>query len=214
MKIYQVEELVGITRKNIRFYEEQGLLSPGRNPENGYRDYSLADVRLLEKIKLLRKLSVPIEEIRLLEQGKLDLPESLERQIGRLEKEQQAAELMKDFCTKIKAGAAGLDALDAASYLQEIKEHEKGGTVFLDIEKEDVERKKKSGALLAAAVVCALMLLGLAGTVLACITEPDALIPMLVVALTIVCAIAGTIFAVIQRIQEINKGEEYEARKY
>ena len=29
MKIQQVEELVGITKKNIRFYEEQGLLSQG-----------------------------------------------------------------------------------------------------------------------------------------------------------------------------------------
>ena len=37
MKINQVEQLVGITKKNIRFYEEQGLLSPGRNRENGYR---------------------------------------------------------------------------------------------------------------------------------------------------------------------------------
>ena len=27
MKIKQVEELVGITRKNIRFYEDQGLLN-------------------------------------------------------------------------------------------------------------------------------------------------------------------------------------------
>ncbi|MBO7135160.1 MAG: MerR family transcriptional regulator, partial [Spirochaetaceae bacterium] len=32
MKIYQVEELVGITKKNIRFYEDQGLLCPSRNP--------------------------------------------------------------------------------------------------------------------------------------------------------------------------------------
>ena len=34
MKIKQVEELVGITRKNIRFYEEQGLLNVER-AENG-----------------------------------------------------------------------------------------------------------------------------------------------------------------------------------
>ena len=34
MKIKQVEELVGITRKNIRFYEEQGLLNVEREPEN------------------------------------------------------------------------------------------------------------------------------------------------------------------------------------
>lgn len=43
MKIKQVEELVGITSKNIRFYEEQGLLQP-RRTENGYRDYRTEDV--------------------------------------------------------------------------------------------------------------------------------------------------------------------------
>ena len=95
MKIYQVEELVGITKKNIRFYEEQKLLCPKRNPENDYREYSLADVRQLEKIKLLRKLSVPIEEIRLLENGKMSLTQSMNHQIERIEKEQESAEVMK-----------------------------------------------------------------------------------------------------------------------
>ena len=54
MKINEVEALVGITKKNIRFYEEQGLLSPRRNSENGYRDYGEADVAALRQIKLLR----------------------------------------------------------------------------------------------------------------------------------------------------------------
>ncbi len=48
MKIKQVEELVGITRKNIRFYEEQGLLNVAR-AENGYREYHQADVDRLRK---------------------------------------------------------------------------------------------------------------------------------------------------------------------
>ena len=38
MKINEVEALAGITKKNIRFYEEQGLLSPRRNADNGYRE--------------------------------------------------------------------------------------------------------------------------------------------------------------------------------
>ena len=38
VKIKQVEELVGITSKNIRFYESQGLLTPER-ADNGYREY-------------------------------------------------------------------------------------------------------------------------------------------------------------------------------
>ena len=54
MKIKQVEELVGITRKNIRFYEDQGLLNVER-AENGYREYHQADVIRLQEIKLFRK---------------------------------------------------------------------------------------------------------------------------------------------------------------
>ena len=63
MKINEVETRVGITKKNIRFYEEKGLLNPERNSENGYREYSDEDVAMLQKIKLLRQLSIPIEEI-------------------------------------------------------------------------------------------------------------------------------------------------------
>ena len=59
MKINQVEELTGITKKNIRFYEEQKLISPQRNPGNGYREYSMEDVKQLSRIKLLRKLGIP-----------------------------------------------------------------------------------------------------------------------------------------------------------
>ena len=64
MKINEVEALAGISKKNIRFYEEQGLLSPRRNSENGYRDYGENEVEVLRRIKVLRKLGVPIEEIR------------------------------------------------------------------------------------------------------------------------------------------------------
>ena len=122
MKIYQVEELVGITKKNIRFYEDEGLLTPERNPENGYRDYTLKDVRQLERIKLLRKLSIPIEEIRLLQQGKLSFSESMNRQIERLEKEQHTAEMIKDFCTKLKGEIEDAESIDAHKYLSEMNE--------------------------------------------------------------------------------------------
>ena len=58
MKINEVEAAVGVTKKNIRFYEEEGLITPGREPGNGYRSYSQADVERLRRIKLLRKLDV------------------------------------------------------------------------------------------------------------------------------------------------------------
>ena len=69
LKINEVEALVGITKKNIRFYEEQGLLAPSRNAENGYRNYGEAEVAQLRQIKVLRKLGVPMEEIRKMQAG-------------------------------------------------------------------------------------------------------------------------------------------------
>ena len=87
MKINEVEQQVNITKKNIRFYEQQGLLNPRRNTENGYRDYSKEDVDELKKIKLLRKLSLPLEEIRKIQKGDLTLSDALQRQVILLERE-------------------------------------------------------------------------------------------------------------------------------
>lgn len=73
MKINEVEQAVGITKKNIRFYEQQGLLNPSRNASNGYRDYTDEDVNVLRQIKLLRKLGIPIEDIKKLQNNYLTL---------------------------------------------------------------------------------------------------------------------------------------------
>ena len=51
MKINEVEQAIGITKKNIRFYEQEGLLNPSRNLSNGYRDYSEEDLETLRQIK-------------------------------------------------------------------------------------------------------------------------------------------------------------------
>ena len=39
MKIKDAEKLTGIPSANIRFYEKEGLLLPGRNSQNNYREY-------------------------------------------------------------------------------------------------------------------------------------------------------------------------------
>ena len=63
MKVKDVEELLQLTRANIRFYEKEGLLNPQRN-ENGYRTYSEEDIEQLKKIILFRKLGVPVQDIK------------------------------------------------------------------------------------------------------------------------------------------------------
>ena len=39
MNIKEIEERSGLTRANIRYYEQEGLIAPVRR-ENKYRDYS------------------------------------------------------------------------------------------------------------------------------------------------------------------------------
>lgn len=214
MKIYQVEELVGITKKNIRFYEDQKLLCPKRNPQNDYREYSLEDVRQLEKIKLLRKLSVPIEEIRLIETGKLSLTQSMNRQIERIEKEAQNAQVMKELCARLRDEPADLKTLNASFYLSEMDKMESQGTKFKDIQKEDINRKKKSGAVAAAGVFCLILIISFIATLFVYRTEAKILGPVIVTGLILIGLVIGIIIALIQRIKEINGGEEYDARNY
>ncbi len=47
MNTQQVEQMTGISRQNIRYYEKEGLLSPKRDEGNGYRIYSREDVEIL-----------------------------------------------------------------------------------------------------------------------------------------------------------------------
>ena len=95
MKINQVAELVGITKKNIRFYEEQKLVEPGRDSQNGYREYSMDDVRQLEKVKLLRQLGVPCESIRKMAAGELGLERCMKDRLKELEEAEQSVGQMK-----------------------------------------------------------------------------------------------------------------------
>ena len=84
MGIREAEEATGISRQNIRFYEKQGLLHPARNKRNSYREYSDEDILRLKQIRLFRKLGMPLDEIRRLLDGEVDLMQALEEQERRL----------------------------------------------------------------------------------------------------------------------------------
>ena len=74
MKINEVEAAVGVTKKNIRFYEEEGLITPGREPGNGYRSYSQADVeRERADALLLTGVNPANELIKLIKERDYDL---------------------------------------------------------------------------------------------------------------------------------------------
>ena len=101
LNIKEVEKLTNITKQNIRYYERQGLIFPKRNPENDYREYSEQDIRQLKIIKILRKLDMPIEEIRRLLHHDIILSDAMELQKERLEKERNRLEDALEFCSQI-----------------------------------------------------------------------------------------------------------------
>ncbi len=80
MHIKDIETRTGLSRANIRYYEQEGLVHPVR-ARNGYRDYSQEDLDTLLRVRLLRRLDVPIEEIRAMQAGELDLADVLEERI-------------------------------------------------------------------------------------------------------------------------------------
>ena len=63
MNIKEAEVLTGISKRNIRFYEQKGMLTPARNRDNDYRDYSPQDIERLKLIRALRMVDMPVEEI-------------------------------------------------------------------------------------------------------------------------------------------------------
>lgn len=214
MKINQVEELVGITKKNIRFYEEQGLISPDRNPENGYREYSLKDVEELQKVKLLRRLGVSIEKIRQIQEGKISFDDGMAEHMKQLSAEQHELEMTKEICRMLSEQVDSLEELRPDQYFDEMKTMEQGGVRFVDIEKTDVKKKVKLGAILSGGVVL-LLFLSLLLLVVAAFFVEDMPIGILMYFIVIFgLLIVGVSVALRQRLKEINGGEADEARKY
>ncbi len=129
--IKEAEELTGISRQNIRYYEKMGLLNPKRDAGNGYRKYDEEDIGRLKAILLFRKLDMPLEEIRKLLDHEIDLQQALDTQKAYLQKEQQKLEAALAFCDTIRE--QDLAELDINRCLQEIEKQEKSGNTFADI---------------------------------------------------------------------------------
>ena len=213
MKIKFVEELVGITGKNIRFYEEQGLIHP-RRAENGYREYEQEDVHRLMQIKLLRKLGVSIEEIRRLFDGKISLSDCLDRHQSELEHQKETLSQMEAVNEQIITSRLSLENLPVESYLEQIEQMEKEGMDFMDVGKKDTRKVKRAGAIVAGIAMILLMLIPVA-TILWATTKENVPGPVVLLFIVVPIAFAVCILAaLIKRMKEIEGGEEDEASKY
>jgi len=74
LHVAELAEQAGVTAATIRYYSRSGLLHASRDPHNGYRYFSPADVERVQFIRQSQKLGLKIAEIRAIfdsvEQGK------------------------------------------------------------------------------------------------------------------------------------------------
>ena len=213
MKINQVAELAGMTSKNIRFYEDQGLIKPGRDPQNGYREYTLEDAKQLERIKLLRQLGISCENIRMLLNDELDFDTCMSDHMSRLDRDRENLDHMKTLCHMLSDEVDDVSGIDAAAYLDRMKELEKGGVRFVNVKMSDV-KKRKTGAILSAIAVIMIAALTLVAMLMANSEDPA---PWGVIAVMVIIfggIIVGVAVALAQRLSEVKRGEIDEASKY
>lgn len=64
MRVKDIATAAGVSPDTVRFYTREGLLNPGRNPDNNYQHFGAEDLRRLRFARKARQLGFSLPEIR------------------------------------------------------------------------------------------------------------------------------------------------------
>ncbi len=93
--VKQLASIAGVTPRTLHFYDEIGLLSPNRLPDNGYRQYRESDLLRLQQIMFYRELGVTLDDIReILDSSDFDVVDALRQHRDALEGKSQKMQLL------------------------------------------------------------------------------------------------------------------------
>jgi DNA-binding transcriptional MerR regulator len=111
MRIGDLADQTGVSRRLLRYYEEQGLLRPTRLP-NGYREYSATDVDLVRRIRTLLAAGMPTTVIAQVlpcvhEEGDRLVPSPCPGMVGHLRRERAR---VADAISELQASQQALDS--------------------------------------------------------------------------------------------------------
>ena len=76
MTTHEVEEMLGITKQTLIYYEKEGFITPQRDCNN-YRNYLKKELDILELVLLLRSMEISIDEIKLILNNQLSIRDAL-----------------------------------------------------------------------------------------------------------------------------------------
>ena len=215
MLINEVESVVGLSKKSIRYYEEEGLLNPKRNINNDYRIYNEDDLHKLKLIKFLRELGVSINDIKRLNNNTLSLEDCLKERLQAIDREKDNYLKIQNMCNDIISHHDTYSNIDISKYVIDMNILNKEGFTMRNL---NTNHNKKILEACLSSFIFSLMFIFLAFiiTYFEFINPEDAM-PILIYIffmIILLVPIIGIIINLIRRIKEIKGGEEDEASKY
>ena len=125
MTIKEVEQITGLPRSNIRFYEKEKLINPTRNTSNGYREYSEEDIKTIKKVAYLRTLGISVDDIRRLSSKEANLYDIVKIQRQTLEQQLSELENARSKCERMLLSGKTIDYenLDIELYVADVKDY-------------------------------------------------------------------------------------------
>ena len=167
--------------------------------------------------KLRRPETFRLSEIRQLQHGAYTVGDGMRRHLVSLERERQNLEAAIRFCGTLTDRRERLEELDAQSLLDRMAQMEQEGTTFMNKQKQDT-RRRRFVAPIVVAIVMSVLMAGLIWLFLwAFEVDPAGAPPLPVLALFVAipaAVVVGVVIALVQRVREIERGEEDDARNY
>lgn len=213
MLINEVESKVGLSKKSIRYYEANNLLTINRDTKNDYRDFSEQDILILRKIKFLRELGVPIKDLKMLKENKLSLNDCIIDRMKQIKNEQENYQKTLDMCNEILKNNDTYENIDITKYFMEISKLNKEGFTMRNLKSQ--KSKKIIGAVFSSLIFSSVLIAVLVLIIYLKIKENNMPWIIFIIFLSIISIPLGAIvYNLVLRIKEILGGEEDEASKY
>ena len=97
--VIQVSKTFGISARMLRYYEQIGLLESSRKEDYAYRVYDESTIKRLQQIVILRKLQIPIKQIKdiLNNQDAVTVIEVFRQNIGEIDEKITALSVVKSI---------------------------------------------------------------------------------------------------------------------
>ena len=109
LKIQEAAKLAGVSIRTLRYYDEIGLLPPGRVTQAGYRLYDDAAMARLQEVLFFRELGFALEDIRtIMTDPGYDRKEALRRHRAMLKKKRAQIDSLIDLVDRTIRGERDL----------------------------------------------------------------------------------------------------------